>query len=71
MMILIKILMISLRHIGLTLNSKKTKILRCSPFEEESTINVTEIDGDFVKILGDDDSHRYLGVSYLSLLRIL
>ena len=54
-------LMESLQQIGLFLNTKKTKILRCNPSEEESTIHFTEIGGDFVKIVGDDDSHKNLG----------
>ena len=32
-----------LRKIGLTLNAKKTKILRCNPSEDDSTLNFTEI----------------------------
>ena len=42
------------------MNARKTNVLRRNPFEEESTINFTEIDEDFIKIFGDDDSHRYL-----------
>ena len=54
-------LMDELRNIGLTLNAKKTKILRCNPSEDDSTLNFTEISGEFVKILDDDESHKYLG----------
>lgn len=52
-------LMDALQKIGFTLNMKKTKMLRCNPSDEESTINFTEIGRDFVKILGDDDSHSH------------
>ena len=54
-------LMDALQQIGLNLNTKKTKVQRYNPFEEESTINFTEIGGDFFKIEGDDEFHRCLG----------
>ena len=54
-------LMISLQHIGLILNTQKTKILRCNPSMDESTLNFVEIEDGFVKVLSDDESHRYLG----------
>ena len=50
-----------LRKIGLRLNAKKTQILRCNPSEDDWSLNFTEISGEFVKILDDDESHRYLG----------
>ena len=36
-------LVYELRKIGLHLNVKKTKILRCNPSEDDSTLNFTEI----------------------------
>ena len=54
-------LVVELRKIGLYLNTKKTKILRCNPSEDDWSLNFTEISGEFVKILDDDESHRYLG----------
>ena len=50
-----------LRKIGLCVNAKKTTILRCNPSEDDWSLNFTEISGEFVKILDDDESHRYLG----------
>ena len=49
-----------LRKIGLHLNDKKTKILICNPSKDDSTLNFTEILWEFVKILDDDESHKYL-----------
>ena len=69
-----KDLMESLYQIGLLLNTKKTKVMRRNPFEEESTINFTEVGGEFVQILGDDDSNRYLdrlpSTSHLNVINI-
>ena len=50
-----------LKRIGLTLNAKKTKILRCNPDIDDSSLNVVEIGDEFVTVMKDTDSHRYLG----------
>ena len=42
------------------LNAKKTKMFRCNASEDNSSLNVVEIDNEFVKVLNDADSHRYL-----------
>ena len=49
------------QRIGLTLNAKKTKTLRSNPGDDDCTLNFVEIGSEFVKILNDTDSHRYLG----------
>ena len=51
----------ALKPIGLSLNTTKTKIIRCNVSEDDSSLNFVEIDGEFVKVLSDADSHRYLG----------
>ena len=50
-----------LQRIELTLNAKKTTILRSNPDDDDCTLNFVEIGNEFVKILNDTDSHRYLG----------
>ena len=50
-----------LKKFGLTLNAKKTKILRCNPTFNDESIDFVELNGEFVKILEENDSHRYLG----------
>ena len=50
-----------LKAIGLSLNATKTKIIRYNASEDDSSLNLIEIDGEFVKVLSDADSHRYLG----------
>ena len=50
-----------MKKIGLSLNDTKTKVLRCFPSDEDSSINVIEIFGELIKILDEEDSHRYLG----------
>ena len=50
-----------MKKIGLSLNDTKTKVLRCFPSDEDSSINVIEIFGELIKILNEEDSHRYLG----------
>ena len=50
-----------MKKIDLSLNDKKTKVLRCFPSDENSSINVIEIFGEFIKILVEEDSYRYLG----------
>ena len=54
-------LMNEFQRIGLTLNAKKTKNLRSNPGDDDCTLNFVEIGSEFVKILNDTDSHRYLG----------
>ena len=56
-----EILTEELKKIGLSLNSQKTKILRCNPEPVKATIDFVELDDDFVKVLDDNESHRYLG----------
>ena len=50
-----------LKKIGLTLNTEKTKILRCNPEPDKAAIGFAELDDDFVMVLDDNESHRYLG----------
>ena len=50
-----------LQRIGLQLNAKNTKILRSNPDDEDCTLDFVEIGNEFVKVLSDTDSHRYLG----------
>ena len=47
-----------MKKIGLSLNGKNTKVLRCFPSDEDSSINVIEIFGELIKILNKEDSHR-------------
>ena len=51
----------ALKAIELSLNAKKTTIIRCNVSEDDSSLNFVEIEGEFVKVLDDTDSHRYLG----------
>ena len=44
-----------LKRIGLTLNAKKTKILRCNPDIDDYSLNVVEIGNEFVKVMKDKD----------------
>ena len=50
-----------LKKIGLTLNTEKTKILRYNPESDKAAIGFAELDDDFVMVLDDNESHRYLG----------
>ena len=50
-----------LEIIGLTLNANKTQILRCNSTINDESIDFVELNGEFVKILEENDSHRYLG----------
>ena len=50
-----------LEKIGLTLNAKKTKILRRNPLFNDASIDFVELNGEFVNILEENDAHRYLG----------
>ena len=50
-----------MKKIGLSLNDTTTKVLRCFPSDEDASINVIEIFGELIKILDEEDSHRYLG----------
>ena len=50
-----------LQRIGLTLTVKKTTILRCNPFVDDTNLNFVDIGNEYVKILTDTDSHRSLG----------
>ena len=36
-------------------------MIRCNASEDDSSLNFVEIDDEFVKVLSDADSHRYLG----------
>ena len=45
----------------MTLNAEKTKILRCNPELDKAAIGFAELDDDFVMVLDDNESHRYLG----------
>ena len=58
---MIEELLHQMKKIDLSLNDKKTKVLRCFPSDEDSSINVIEIFGELIKILDEEDSHRYLG----------
>ena len=49
-----------LEKIGLTLNATKTKILRCNPTFNDESIDFVELNGELVKILEENDYHRYL-----------
>ena len=51
----------ALKAIGLSLNAKKTSILKCNVSEDDSSFNFVQIECEFVKVLDDTDSHRYLG----------
>ena len=53
-----------LQKIGLIPSLKKTNIRRCNPMFDKATMNVTELDEDFVKVLDDNESHRYLGNNF-------
>ena len=50
-----------LKKIGLTLNTEKTKILRCNPEPDKAAIGFAELDDNFVMAFDDNESHRYLG----------
>ena len=50
-----------LQRIGLTLNAKNTKNLRCNPDSEDYNLNFVEIGDEFIKVMKDTDSQRYLG----------
>ena len=50
-----------LQRIRLTLNAQKTKILRSNPADGDYALNFVHIGDEFVKVLNDTDSHRYLG----------
>ena len=53
-----------LEHISnnaLTPNAKNIKIPKNNPIDADCTLNFVEIGNDFVKVLNDTDSHRYLG----------
>ena len=51
----------ALKAIRLYLNAKKAQIIRCNVSEDDSSLNFVEIEGEFVKVLDEVDSHRYLG----------
>ena len=53
-------LIIKFQSIGLVLNMKKTEMLRSNPNDDECILRFMEIGNEFVKILNDTDSHRYL-----------
>ena len=46
--------------IGLTLNAKKTKILRCNPTFNDESIDFVQLNGEFAKIFEENDYHRCL-----------
>ena len=56
-----ELLVVELRKVGLTLNTKKTKILHSSDADEGAGTDFALIDDDFVQIPHADQSHRYLG----------
>ena len=51
----------ALKAIDLALTAKKTKTIRRKASEDDSSLNVIEIDDKFVEVLSDIGSHRYLG----------
>ena len=50
----------ALKAIGLSLNATTTNILRCNVSEDDSSLNFVEIEGEFMEVLDDTNSHRYL-----------
>ena len=50
-----------LQRIGSTLKVNNTTILECNPDGDDNSLNFLEIGYEFVKVLKDKDSHRYLG----------
>ena len=50
-----------LKKIGQALNAKKNKTLFCNPSFNDESIDFVELNGEFVKVLEENDSHRYLG----------
>ena len=50
-----------MKKIWLSWSGKLTKILKYYVPEEDATINVIEISEEFIKILDEEESHRYLG----------
>ena len=51
----------ALKAIGLYLYLKETTFIRYNVSEDDSSLNFVEIEDEFVKVLDDVDSHRYLG----------
>ena len=50
-----------LAAVGLVLNAKKIKILHIAFHDDRSDVDFVEIAGEFIRILHDDQVHRYLG----------
>ena len=51
----------ALKAIDLSLNDKKTQIIRYNASEDDASLNCFELDDEFVKVSNDTDYHRYLG----------
>ena len=56
-----ELLIIELRKVGLHLNADKTKILHSSIHDAGADRDYADINGEFVQVLHEDQSHRYLG----------
>ena len=56
-----ELLIDELAKVGLRLNAEKTKILHTNFEDNDSNQDFYEISGEFIKILHEEASHRYLG----------
>ena len=56
-----ELLITELRKVGLHLNADKTKILHSSIHDAGADRDYVDINGEFVQVLHEDQSHRYLG----------
>ena len=60
---MIELLIVELRKVGLHLNADKTNILHSSMHGKGSDKDYVDINGEFVQVLHEEQSHRYLGRS--------
>ena len=58
---MIELLITELENVGLHINAEKTKILHSNFEDDDADKDYADINGEFVQILHDDNSYRYLG----------
>ena len=56
-----ELLIVELQKIGLCLNADKTKILHSSMYDPGTDRDYVDVRGEFVQVLHEGESHRYLG----------
>ena len=62
-----ELLIIELKNVGLHLHADKTKILHSSTEDDDADKDYIDIDGEIVHILHDDNYHRSVSYTHLTL----